>query len=238
MLFLLICILVTVSVSMASLSNVGKIRGNLAEQQKYLTLSSALRLVCGQLTGTGCQYQGRYSYHYIPEETDDDGNVTQEERRIYRQLEGGFQCGLNQTANVILPLVNDLDALFARNFKPLPGQGGSAYEFTPLPQTQMFPRGPHRLVLTVEDAGGAPHPDFAEKVTVTVELWSTGAIYLTATLGEGDGNAYLALEAELVPSDAPAKLLCVEASPWEGTNSTAAMRWTLNRISKRGEAEG
>ena len=46
---LLLCVMVAASLLTAAVSNAGKVRSNREEQQKYLTLSSALRLVCGEL---------------------------------------------------------------------------------------------------------------------------------------------------------------------------------------------
>ena len=49
LLFLLVCMMVASSLLMAAVSNAGKLQGGRTEQQKYLTLSSGLRLVCGEL---------------------------------------------------------------------------------------------------------------------------------------------------------------------------------------------
>ena len=58
LLFLLVCMMVSASVLMAAASNAGKIRSNYEEQQRYLALSSALRLVAGELERA--EYRGRY----------------------------------------------------------------------------------------------------------------------------------------------------------------------------------
>ena len=42
--------MVSASILMAAVSNAGKLRSGQEEQQRYLTLASALRLVCDELT--------------------------------------------------------------------------------------------------------------------------------------------------------------------------------------------
>lgn len=49
LLFLLVCMMAAASILMAAVSNAGKIRSNYEEQQQYLALSSAIRLVSSQL---------------------------------------------------------------------------------------------------------------------------------------------------------------------------------------------
>lgn len=60
LLFMLMCILVAASVVMAASSNAGKIKSNKEEQQKYLTLSSALNLIVDELQSV--EYVGGYTY--------------------------------------------------------------------------------------------------------------------------------------------------------------------------------
>ena len=59
LLFLLVCMMAAASVLTAAVSNAGKIRSNYEEQQRYLALSSALRLVAGELEQA--EYRGRYT---------------------------------------------------------------------------------------------------------------------------------------------------------------------------------
>ena len=49
LLFFLLCMTVAASILTAAASNAGKIQSSYQEQQKYLALSSALRLAAGQL---------------------------------------------------------------------------------------------------------------------------------------------------------------------------------------------
>lgn len=63
LLFMLMCILVAASVVMAAASNAGKIKSNKEEQQKYLTLSSAVNLLVDELQSV--EYVGGYTYEYV-----------------------------------------------------------------------------------------------------------------------------------------------------------------------------
>lgn len=59
LLFLLVCMMAGASVVMAAASNAGKIRSNKEEQQKYLTLISAVTLLCDELQSV--EYVGGYT---------------------------------------------------------------------------------------------------------------------------------------------------------------------------------
>lgn len=246
LLFLLFCMMVASSILAAAVSNAGKIRSSREEQQKYLTLSSALRLVCEELAGAA--YCGQYGYVkeevYRPEPGADgtETEVLDHYRYTYTQLEGKFTCGLNSAASPdILPLVHDLDLLFMKNFV-LPEaekKPGDEYEFQTLSEPQMVPRGPHILTLTA-NAGGDAGPGFSETVTVSVEIRPAGVIRLTAALGEKDEDGYLyTMEAELRPNASPGKLFVLGGSPSEGSvNQTGVMTWTMGWIAKKEAAGG
>ena len=60
LLFFLICLMVGASLVMAAASNAGKIKSNKEEQQKYLTLSSAINLLIDRLEKV--EYVGQYTY--------------------------------------------------------------------------------------------------------------------------------------------------------------------------------
>lgn len=64
LLFFLVCIMVGASVLMAAASNAGKTRSNKQEEQAYLALSSALKLVTDDLTAA--PYYGKYQYEETP----------------------------------------------------------------------------------------------------------------------------------------------------------------------------
>ena len=58
LLFFLVCGLVASSVLMAASSNAGRSRSSREEHQTYLTISSAVRLLCDELNAA--EYRGRY----------------------------------------------------------------------------------------------------------------------------------------------------------------------------------
>lgn len=91
LLFLLVCMMVGASVLAAAASNAGKIQSNKKEQQKYLTLSSAMSLLIDELESV--EYVGKYTYeepvciHFVP---DENGSYTyNEEDDSYSEAEGG-----------------------------------------------------------------------------------------------------------------------------------------------------
>lgn len=240
LLFLLVCMMVASSVLMAAASNAGKIRSNQEEQQKYLTLSSALRLVCGELTAG--EYRGQYRYASQPRyrtELDADGNpipVFDHWAHSYTQEKGSF-TGWALDDN-LLPLIHDLDALFARSFDTLSNRTpGDEYTFTPRPAGQMQPQGPHTLTLTVTPGTDTP-AGLSQPVTVTISVRPTGVILLTAVLGEAEeGVRRHVMEAELRPNQPPGRLLVPDGPlAGDGTYQTQPMKWTLSWMAKK-EAE-
>lgn len=70
LLFMLLCVLVGASVVMAADSNAGKTQSNKEEQQKYLTLSSAMTLLCDELTSV--QFTKTYTYTVDPVDASDN----------------------------------------------------------------------------------------------------------------------------------------------------------------------
>lgn len=242
LLFLLVCMMVASSILMAAVSNAGKFRSNREEQQKYLTLSSALRLVCDALNDAS--YRGQYTCkeETVPEETDEEGNVVRAAYTIhtYTQEEGVFQCRLNGEAaagEVFLPLAPHLDALFAKGFRLPAASESSGDQYVYRPQTGLSPAGSYSLALTLQ-GGGADYPWLAEQpVKITAEFRSTAVLCLTARLEDGESGAAYVMEAELIPAGKPEKLFVLAASPAEvgtGTpNRTDEMKWKLNWIVKK-----
>lgn len=145
LLFLLVCMMVAASVLMAAVSNAGKIQSNYEEQQRYLVLSSALRLIAGELEhkedGQGAEYRGRYTVLKWTEELvkrgeDDELDESTKETNYYYQIEqnlGAFSCGplseLDEEGKTpvnpvdgsplnkeVLTFRKELDGLFAKEF--------------------------------------------------------------------------------------------------------------------------
>ena len=232
---LLLCVMVAASLLTAAVSNAGKVRSNKEEQQKYLTLSSALRLVCGELEKAS--YRGQYQYSSADPVPDIPATDTTPAvpgspgKRGYTQEGGRFTCALQE----VLPLERDLDALFRGQFT-LPGakrDNKYDYSFERLGDAALSPRGPYTLRLTAQTDEGA-YPGLGETVTILAEVRSSGFISLTATLESPAGAPYV-MEAELIPSGAPAKLFVLkgaEASTAE-LNQTEEMTWKVNWIAKK-----
>ena len=236
LLFLLVCMMVAASVLTAAVSNAGKARSGREEQQKYLTLSSAMTLVCDALNEA--EYKGKYEYTKEEKKkpvtvTGPDGTETTTMEHdywlhTYTQKQGTFTCGLN-TTQVVLPLNNDLDGFFAENFEKA-DVGDNRYACTKL-NTAALAKSPHTLTLKAE-LTGEDIPGLEMPVIVEVK-WnsSSGHISLRAEMEDG-GHTY-AMEAELRAEKAPGEVLKLKADPeGNGTYETEPMGWTLSWIVK------
>jgi len=230
LLFLLVCMLVASSVLMAAASNSGKLRSNQQEQQKYLALSSALRLVCDELTAA--EYTGQYEYGITPHVIyDEDGHGSIDYYiHTYKQLVGQFECELTEGGLAeLLPVQDDLDAWLAANFKlPLNlQQPPDVYNFNGLSATF---GGSYQLLVQ-------PNLDGLPQVNISLKMRNDGIIRLTATLGEAADGYLYTMEAELVPQESLNTQLRLEANPKIGLNQTGMVKWDLNWIAKK-EAAG
>ena len=209
LLFLLVCMMVGASVLAAAASNAGKIKSNKEEQQKYLTLSSAMNLLIDELESV--EYVGRYSYklescamathafgvdHAI---RDADGRIISylyDNHRTYTQQTGALrqQIGGGETwLDGVLPFVNDLDYIFNGQFDVpwYERTGRDLYIINSLSEQALGvnaptpPAGPYTLEFSANadaDYGGLTD----DKVRVEVTLRNDGSILLTATLLEPD----------------------------------------------------
>lgn len=225
LLFLLLCMMVGTSVLMAAASNAGKIRSNQEEQQKYLTLSSALTLLCDELEDM--EYVGQYYYGCIQVfrrvyTYDEDGNVTgyieEDVRKVhyYEQETGVLRKKDGDPAaewrlKEVFPLYNDLDSTFSDYFQVPLGQKNPVdqYRETPLSPTMIFPLSPHSVTIAAavdeETYGG-----LADQVDIEGEVDGKGKITLTATLK--DHPEYV-MEAVLKPEGSLRDILTLSASP-------------------------
>lgn len=222
LLFLLACMMVAASVLMAAVSNAGKIRSNYEEQQRYLALSSALRLVAGEIERA--EYRGRYDVDQWTEKItviEADGTETVTETNYYRvtQKPGAFTCGqlaalvldadgkLTQDNTTVLSFQKELDGLFSKEFN------GTGYQSLPEAEVASLPTNPpdtlpgdpsrttRTLTVTVEG-----DPEIEEKfgsVKVDVDMSQSRRIHLKAVLDTGTAGVYT-MEAELTASGAPA----------------------------------
>lgn len=209
LLFLLICMMVAASVLMAAASNAGKIRSNYDEQQRYLALSSALRLAAGELERA--KYYGRYTVNEWTEvltvtETDAEGkDITIQYPYNYYNVEqetGTFSCGalaslvsdekgdpILQSPDTVLTFRNELNGVFAGEFngtgyRALSGDGSIAALPTNPPGSPDDPRDPSRTtrILTVEVQGGDNIENLFPPVTVEIDMAQSLRIHLKATL--------------------------------------------------------
>lgn len=237
LLFFLLCSMVGASVLMAAASNAGKVRSSREEQQKYLLLSSALRLVCGELTSA--EYYGRYTYQTWTEEKpavdeegrpirDDAGKLVTETHAYheYKQAAGVFQCGLSN----VLPLTNELDLFFASKFPPSYDDGTKHYIYMPMSGSPTS--GEHELTLSVNasEVEGLDGPE--DTVTVKVRLDENLRIWITAALGvEEDGYIYT-IRAQLTGQDN------LGLSGTADENQAGPVTWTLEWIAKKEAGDG
>lgn len=236
MLFLLVCMMVGASVLMAAVSNAGKLKSNREEQQKYLTLSSALTLVCDELNGAA--YCGQYSYQrvHIDEERNDDGTLKTPayDHHIFTRKPGVFtykEGGAFAEKSELLPLLNDLDGFFSGKFNVdnVPAKiSRDTYDFTNPNVSEQ--RSPHTLTLTVE----GEESDWLNKMVTVTVTWNqdSGRIDLRAEL-EDNGHTYV-MKAELDASNAPEKVLfpCKQSGNDVPEAKTDPITWTLVRILK------
>lgn len=243
LLFLLVCMMAGASVLMAAASNAGKIKSNKVEQQKYLTLSSALTLLCDELTGV--EYVGIYSYTrdtVYRTELDPDGNaisVYDHDEHSYSQQPGTLRREADPTTPLgwagVLPLYNDLDVAFANNFQVPAGQRSpiDRYTYQPRNTSIIQPTSPHALELTVnaDDTYGG----LLEPVKITAQLKNDGTITLTASL-KNDPD-YL-MEAVLKPNHKPEDLLVLDSHEGNGAYETEPVKWTLEYVAKKEGAGG
>lgn len=231
LLFLLVCMMVASSLLMAAVSNGGKTQGDRTEQQKYLTLSSALRLVCGELARM--EYRGQYQHTewtVVNEQKNDKGEVISITRTDYYwcgQAEGELKGGRLEEA--LRPFfLAELDGIYGEGFADRGYQ--ALYSPAPAPEE-------HTMVLTVD---GGDLPGLAEPVTVTLWLENGGKrIRLTAALGSPDADGYIyTLEAQMASGGIPAVEYSPPAGAIKGDPSpgtavfTDAVRWELEWIEK------
>lgn len=196
LLLFLVCIMVGASVLAEAASNAGKARSNRVEQQKYLTLSSAVRLVADELVQA--KYMGAYKlWEWTVTTTVTDSAdpahpvVTTTTENFFYCVQTGcgtppadYSCG-DLTAQ--LPLGKELDEIFSGEFTK---RGGAAAGYAPLGGADVEPATVRTLTVTLPE-GLAGYPEDAvpeqyqapREVTVQVKLdHDTNHILLTAWL--------------------------------------------------------
>ena len=246
LLLFLTCCMVAASILAAAASNAGKVRSSRVEQQKQLTLSSAIELVCGQIKQA--TYTGKYKVHEWTDQvgsytyTDGDGkeiSVPIYEDFFYcQQTQGKFACGelAGDLAGDLLPLGKELDAIFGEQFN----KSGYGKLTTNIETNQVT----HRLTVTLPDNLDGYPSEVPSEVTVEVKLnHDTGHITVTAWLGGGDtppADGANVMSAELVAVGAPVldynPAGRSPGSSAQGTlvedGNTNTVKWKLNWIKK------
>lgn len=214
LLLFLVCCMVAASILAAAMSNAGKSRSNRAEQQKYLTLSSAIRFVADEIEKV--EYTWKYTVYEWDVTTDSDTEDSDTEYFFYcRQIEGEYVDTDGDGSGDLLdqiPLKKWLDWELEKQFLEKAGGSGSpqnGYEpliidpdvsfsdfFSPGVDDNTGSKTTRSLLVTLpDDLDGYPYenPDDPMKVyqipdvvTVRVELdHTTHHIKLTAWLGTG-----------------------------------------------------
>lgn len=236
LLFFLLCAMVGASVLMAAASNAGRSRSSREEQQKYLTLSSALQLVCDELTAA--EYTAKYTYKRetinVPETTDEAGNKKagySYTKHTYEQYVGEYTGKLSQGGNCALPLLKELDWLFAKDFTGPTVSEPDQLILTPLSDTAITEPGTeHKLTLTVQEQ--TDKPGLATPVTVTVTLGKGSTekyrLSLKATLGSEADSVYTMYAQLDIKGGASAAPKITEGQSGCGT----AITWELKQITR------
>lgn len=232
LLFFLLCAMVGASVLMAAASNAGKSRGNREEQQKYLTLSSALQLVCDELTAAEytAKYEVKTDYKVDTWSEADEGEkqtpLVWHYEHTYSPIAGAFDCGLSKEPNNVLPLLDDLDKIFADSFlekNDVDSGTHRHYYNKPVGALTVQPR---TLTLSVTPDDGTW---LTKGIEIVVKLNKDYSINLTAKLaGNDDYTMFAALSLDggrpqLKESNA------IEEGP---VIESCAVRWKLSQITR------
>ena len=247
LLFLLVCMRVGASILMAAASNSGKIDSNKKEQQRYLTLSSALTLLCDELESV--EYVGMYDYYPDGCGHDEahilDHIYTRKDGVLRYRADGKLLSDDWGQLKEVLPLVDNMDAIFAEpeNFVVPEGNKateiGYVYELNSIDDPPPF-----SYTLELQANAGDSYGGLSEKVQVTAKLRKTdGSIVLTARLLEQDKDGKwqdsgYTMTAWLWPESVNwLDLLALEHEPANSTNETKPVRWKLEYITKEGETD-
>lgn len=208
MLLLLVCCMVAASILAAVMSNAGKSRSNRAEQQKYLTLSSAIQLVADEIEKA--EYTWKYTVYEWDVTTESDTEDSDMKESVTEYF---FYCEQTRTVcksdddlHAQIPLEKWLDWELGKQFV----DAGAGYG-TSVPLGDLFASNDpfvlgvdehndtataRSLLITLpDDLAGYPYENSGDpmevyqvpkEVTVRVELnHKTHHIRLTAWLGEG-----------------------------------------------------
>lgn len=259
LLFMLVCIMAGASVLFASASNAGKARSNKEEQQKYLSVSSALKLICDELTyhdeatGEDVYYIGHYYYQ--------DTDTSDPSHLVYTYQQGKGELVKSTAAgppadielNKVLPVYDLLDKVLSEKYV-------AASDVTKSNGDPSDPESKTFKYAARSDAGdladkcrvtlnfnGGDYGNIMHNVVITAELVDdySYSLKLTAEL-EGDNADAYRMEASLIPrfiSGKPHPQIPVpdpyanplehhEADSGDGSE-TGAVGWELKNITRK-----
>lgn len=237
LLFFLLCAMVGASVLMAAASNAGKSRSNREEQQKYLTLSSALQLVCDELTAA--KYTAKYEvttevipvYKYNAS-TDINEHIGDRYKHTYAPTNGEIIGWSFSGTPCVLPIVEELDKVFAnigRKDKAdvSKSEVGSRSHFYWTPQNKEV--SPHTITIEV-----TPDDDtwLTEAVEVKAELHGNDSYNITLTAKLVKDNTYTMFATLVLDGDGPKLKDSSNTTAGTVTESCNAIRWKLNQITR------
>ena len=237
LLFLLVSMMVGASVLMAAASNAGKSRSNREEQQKYLTLSSALQLVCDELTAA--EYTAKYEvttevipiYEYNAN-TGKDEHKGDRYKHTYAPTNGEIIGWSFSGTPCVLPIVEELDKVFANI-----GSRGK------VDVSKSEVNSHSHVYWTSSNTGVSPHTITTE-VTSNDDTWLTEAVEVKAELHGNDSynitltaklvkdNTYTMFATLVLDGDGPKLKDSSNTTAGTVTESCNAIRWKLNQITR------
>lgn len=253
LLVFLLCIMVAFSVLAAAVSNAGRARSVRVEQQRYQTLSSAVRLICGELEKV--EYTGKYEVS--------EWNTGGVNYFYCRQQNGEFKMQSAYSGQTLRladfsfltdGLKKEMDEVFRRRFRKEDGSGDAKEGYAPLADAEVAAASAACLTVTLPDnlagypyaAGSTPgRYEIPKTVNVRIELdHDTRNLRVTAWLddagnppsaGSGVMAAELAADADPAPTvpappTAPGSEADIPAGNTPAPN-TVSVKWKLDRTS-------
>lgn len=241
LLVFLLCIMAAVSVLAATVSNAGKARSRRVEQQRYQTLSSAVRLICGELEKV--EYTGTYAALYTWKTGSKDYfcyKQLKDEADIKITMQSGYESQTFKFAEFAFingNLKKEMDDVFRGQFQKEDGSGDVKEGYYPLEDTDVITAegaaaNPILLSVTLPDGlagypyatGSIPFEEYKipKKVRIQIKMdHTTGDIELTAWLDDSEAVSPPAgsgiMVAELTAVEIGLDTLDPEGEPGEQT---------------------
>lgn len=252
LLVFLLCVMVASSVFAAAVSNAGKARSSRVEQQRYQTLSSAVRLICGELEKI--EYTGKYNLYHGTDSSSSSFFYYEQQPGSFKMQDTHNSQSFQLTNFPLLAetLQKEMDEVFRRQFLKTDGSGKDGYK--PLAVTDVLPAGSSSdksLTVTLPDnltgypyAGSTPKEyGIPKTVNIKIELDHDNPrniITLTAWLDDsgalpskGSGIMIAELMADIAPEPEPPNPTDVPGSAPSGTTATEKtvfVKWKLDGI--------